>query len=56
MKKQEMIDIILRKEKELYNEWREMLEVFGQHDKSTQDAAIRWSAVSYLVDQLKIEE
>jgi hypothetical protein len=56
MTKEQMIEIILREERELWQLRNEMFEAFGLDDEGTKRAITQWCVISNLIDKLKIEE
>ena len=56
MTKEQMIEIILREERELWGLRNEMFEAFGLDDEGTKRAITQWCVISNLIDKLKIEE
>lgn len=52
MKKQEMINVILKELDILWNDYQNALEVFGYEHRITQDALRRWGAVNELTQTL----
>jgi len=53
MKKQEMIQIMIAEEKQLWKEMMECIDKFGMSDPFTDIAVARWSAVNKLVCKLR---
>ena len=56
MEKEQMIEIILREERELWEERNEMFERFGLQDEGTQRTIAQWCVISNLIDKLQIEK
>lgn len=56
MNKEQMIEIILREERELWELRNEMFEAFGLDDEGTKRTIAQWCVISDLIDKLKIEE
>ena len=56
MEKEQMIEIILREERELWQLRNEMFEAFGLDDEGTKRTIAQWCVISDLIDKLKIEE
>jgi len=56
MNQDEMIEIILQFEQELWTERNEMFEAFGLDDQGTKRAITRWCIIDDLIDKLKIEK
>ena len=56
MTKEQMIEIILREERELWQLRNEMFEAFGLDDEGTKRAITQWCVISNLIDKLQIEE
>ena len=56
MEKEQMIEIILREERELWQLRNEMFEAFGLDDEGTKLAITQWCVISNLIDKLQIEE
>jgi hypothetical protein len=56
MEKEQMIEIILREERELWQLRNEMFEAFGLDDEGTKRAITQWCVISNLIDKLQIEE
>lgn len=56
MNQEEMIEIILREERELWEERNEMFERFGLQDEGTQRTIAQWCVISNLIDKLQIEK
>jgi hypothetical protein len=53
MKKQEMIQIMIADEKQLWKEMMECIDKLGMRDPLTDIAVARWSAVNKLVCKLR---
>ena len=56
MNKEQMIEIILREERELREEMNEMVETFGRQDEGTKRTIAQWCVISNLIDKLQIKE
>ena len=56
MEKEQMIEIILREERELWQLRNEMFEAFGLDDEGTKRTIAQWCVISDLIDKLKIEQ
>jgi heterodisulfide reductase subunit B len=56
MNKEQMIEIILREEREAREEMNEMVEAFGRQDEGTKRTIAQWCVISNLIDKLQIEE
>ena len=56
MTKEQMIEIILREERELWQLRNEMFEAFGLDDEGTKRAITQWCVISNLIDKLQIEQ
>jgi hypothetical protein len=56
MNKEQMIEIILREEREAFEFMKEMIDTFGLSDQGTKRAITQWCVISELIDKLKIEE
>ena len=56
MNKEQMIEIILSEERELWQLRNEMFEAFGLDDEGTKRTIAQWCVISDLIDKLKIEE
>ena len=56
MTKEQMIEIILREERELWQLRNEMFEAFGLDDEGTKRAIAQWCVISNLIDKLQIEQ
>jgi hypothetical protein len=56
MNKEQMIEIILREERELREEMNEMVYAFGRQDEGTKRIITQWCVISNLIDKLQIEE
>ncbi len=50
--KQQMIDIIMLEEKQLWLDYEECLEIMGEEHEITQNAMRRWGAVNELLKKL----
>ena len=56
MTKEQMIEIILREERELWQLRNEMFEAFGLDDEGTKRTIAQWCVISNLIDKLQIEQ
>ncbi len=56
MNQEQMIEIILREERELREEMNEMVHAFGRQDEGTKRIITQWCVISNLIDKLQIEE
>ena len=56
MNKEQMIEIIIREERELWQLRNEMFEAFGLYDEGTKRAITQLCVISNLIDKLQIEE
>lgn len=56
MEKEQMIEIILREERELWELRNEMFEAFGLDDEGTKRTIAQWCVISNLIDKLQIEQ
>ena len=56
MTKEQMIEIILNEERELYSTYRESLDAFGTNDAATTHAITRWVVIANLLQTLKIND
>ena len=56
MNQEQMIEIILREEREARELMNEMVESFGRQDEGTKRAIAQWCVISNLIDKLQIEE
>jgi hypothetical protein len=56
MNQEQMIEIILREERELREEMNEMVYAFGRQDEGTKRIITQWCVISNLIDKLQIEE
>lgn len=56
MNKEQMIEIILREEREAFELMKDMIETFGRSDQGTKRAITQWCVISILIDKLEIEE
>lgn len=56
MTKEQMIEIILREERELWQLRNEMFEAFGLDDEGTKRTIAQWCVISDLIDKLQIEQ
>jgi hypothetical protein len=55
MTKEQMIEIILNEERELYSTYRESLDAFGTNDAATTHAITRWVVIANLLQTLLIK-
>jgi hypothetical protein len=56
MEKEQMIEIILELEKELWEERNEMFQLFGLNDEGTKRIITQWCVISNLMEKLQIEK
>ena len=56
MNKEQMIEIILREEREAREFMDEMIKTFGRENDYTQRTITQWCVIADLIDLLKIEE
>jgi hypothetical protein len=56
MTKEQMIEIILREERESREFMNEMIDTFGRLDEGTKRAIAQWCVISNLIDKLQIEQ
>lgn len=56
MTKEQMIEIILSEERELWQLRNEMFEAFGLDDEGTKRTIAQWCVISDLIDKLQIEQ
>lgn len=56
MNQEQMIEIILREERELWQLRNEMFEAFGLDDEGTKRTIAQWCVISDLIDKLQIEQ
>lgn len=56
MEKEQMIEIILREEREARELMNEMVESFGRQDEGTKRSIAQWCVISNLIDKLQIEQ
>jgi hypothetical protein len=56
MNQEQMIEIILREERELWELRNEMFEAFGLDDEGTKRTIAQWCVISNLIDKLQIEQ
>jgi hypothetical protein len=56
MNQEEMIEIILREEREARELMNEMVESFGRQDEGTKRSIAQWCVISNLIDKLQIEQ
>jgi heterodisulfide reductase subunit B len=55
MEKEQMIEIILREEREAREFMNEMVENFGRQDDYTKRTIAQWCVIAELIEKLKIE-
>lgn len=55
MKKQEMVQVMIAEEKQLWKEMMECIDKFGMRDPFTDLAVARWSVINQLVCKLLIK-
>lgn len=55
MEKEQMIEIILREEREAREFMDEMVETFGRNDDYTKRTIAQWCVIAELIEKLKIE-
>jgi hypothetical protein len=55
MKKQEMVQVMIAEEKQLWKEMMECIDKLGMRDPITDSAVARWSAVNKLVTKILIK-
>ncbi len=55
MEKEQMIEIILREEREAREFMNEMVETFGRQDDYTKRTIAQWCVIAELMEKLKIE-
>lgn len=56
MNKEQMIEIILREEREAHEFMNQMIETLGRQNDYTQITIAQWCIISELIDKLKIEQ
>ena len=56
MNKEQMIEIILREEREAREFMNEMIDTFGRLDEGTKRTIAQWCVISDLIDKLQIEQ
>ena len=56
MNQEQMIEIILREEREARELMNEMVDTFGRQDEGTKRSIAQWCVISNLIDKLQIEE
>lgn len=56
MNQEQMIEIILREEREAREFMNEMIDTFGRENDYTQRTITQWCVIADLIDLLKIEE
>jgi hypothetical protein len=56
MNQEQMIEIILREEREALELMKEMIDTFGRSDEGTKRAIAQWCVISNLIDKLQIEQ
>ena len=55
MTKEQMIEIILREEREAREFMNEMVDTFGRQDDYTKRTIAQWCVIAELIEKLKIE-
>lgn len=55
MKKQEMVDLIIQEEKQIWKEMQECIDKLGMHDSITDMQIARWATVKNLIEKLQIK-
>lgn len=55
MEKEQMIEIILREEREAREFMNEMVDTFGRQDDYTKRTIAQWCVIAELIEKLKIE-
>jgi bacterioferritin (cytochrome b1) len=55
MTKEQMIEIILREEREAREFMNEMVETFGRNDDYTKRTIAQWCVIAELIEKLQIE-
>lgn len=55
MKKQEMINLILQEEKQIWKELQECINKLGMRDSITDMQIARWASVKNLIEKLQIK-
>jgi heterodisulfide reductase subunit B len=55
MEKEQMIEIILREEREAREFMNEMVETFGRNDDYTKRTIAQWCVIAELIEKLQIE-
>jgi hypothetical protein len=55
MEKEQMIEIILREEREAREFMNEMVDTFGRNDDYTKRTIAQWCVIAELIEKLKIE-
>jgi bacterioferritin (cytochrome b1) len=55
MTKEQMIEIILREEREAREFMNEMVETFGRQDDYTKRTIAQWCVIAELIEKLQIE-
>ncbi len=56
MNQEQMIEIILEFEKELWEERNEMFQLFGLNDEGTKRIITQWCVISNLIEKLQIKK
>ena len=56
MEKEQMIEIILREEREAREFMDEMVDAFGRENDYTKRAIAQWCVIADLIDKLQIEQ
>jgi heterodisulfide reductase subunit B len=55
MEKEQMIEIILREEREAREFMNEMVDTFGRNDEYTKRTIAQWCVIAELIEKLQIE-
>ncbi len=55
MEKEQMIEIILREEREAREFMNEMVDTFGRNDDYTKRTIAQWCVIAELIEKLQIE-
>ncbi len=55
MTKQQMIDVIIKEERQLWEELQDMQNAFGSDHPATESAATRWATISFLMDKIELK-
>jgi bacterioferritin (cytochrome b1) len=56
MEKEQMIEIILREEREAREFMNEMVDTFGRQDDYTKRTIAQWCVIAELIEKLQIEQ